>query len=56
MGRGSLGEVLPGDVRARFVAASADAAEPQADLHDKPVDRQKAEVMIDDFGDSTAVT
>ncbi|HEY2151545.1 MAG TPA: UvrD-helicase domain-containing protein [Vicinamibacterales bacterium] len=56
MGRGSLGEVLPGDVRARFVAASADAAEPQADLHDQPVDRQKAELMIDDFGDSTTIT
>jgi superfamily I DNA/RNA helicase len=47
MGKGSLGEVLPGNVRARFIAASAERAigEPVV-LTKKPA---AAEPPLDDF-------
>jgi hypothetical protein len=47
MGKGSLGEVLPANVRARFIGAAADAAirEPAP-----PIERPSiAPVPLDDF-------
>ena len=48
MGRGSLGEVLPAGVRARFIAAAAERA---IDQPERKIERTPAgPSAVDDFG------